>query len=203
MTCAQAETKLSPVKSVAARQTMESPGVYQLIYPLLHHVFVFESTRYVVRYYRLSNKSDLDISLHFPGKVVYSPLSARSIHKLSTSPIISPHLVSWDIPLYPVISSNSQSERRRHKKKVNKQLAYNNAWAPMCWNCDSMLRKVILYSCWKSQWLKPLGNFPAINHAHCPYLHYSSSEDIRPAQFPTFVSTSAYSIMKFDPLNAL
>jgi len=66
----KAETKLSPVKSVAARQTMESPG-----------------------------------------KVVYSPLSARSIHKLSTSPIISPHL----------------SERRRHKKKVNKQLelAYN------------------------------------------------------------------------------
>ena len=176
--CAQAETKLSPVKSVAARQTMESPGVFQLIFPLLHYVFVFESTRYVVRYYHLGNKSNNDISLHFPGKVVYSPLSARSIHKLSTSPIISPHLVSWDIPLFPVISSNSQSERRRHKKKVNKQLAYNNAWAPMCWNCDSLLRKVILYSCWRSQWLKPLGNhampishicfIPAVKISHLP-----------------------------------
>ena len=38
--CAQAETKLSPVKSVAARQTMDSPGVYQLMFSLLRYVFV-------------------------------------------------------------------------------------------------------------------------------------------------------------------
>ena len=92
--CAQAETKLSPVKSVAARQTMDSPGVYQLMFPLLLYAFVFGSTCYVGCFLHLGNITNLDISLYFPGKVVYSPLSARSIHKLSTSPIISPHLVS-------------------------------------------------------------------------------------------------------------
>lgn len=46
--------------------------------------------------------------LQSPGKLAFSPLSARSIHKLSTSPIINTH-----------------GEGRRPKKKVNKQLAYN------------------------------------------------------------------------------
>ena len=69
-----------------------------IYFPLLLYAFVFGSTRYVGCFLHLGNITNLDISLYFPGKVVYSPLSARSIHKLSTSPIISPHLVSWDIP---------------------------------------------------------------------------------------------------------
>jgi len=53
-------------------------------------------------------KSAVTGGLQSPGKLAYSPLSARSIHKLSTSPIINTH-----------------GEARRPKKKVNKQLAYN------------------------------------------------------------------------------
>ena len=63
--CAQAETKLSPVKSVAARQTMDSPGVYQLMFPLLRYVFFgFGSTRYDVCYLHLSNISNLYIYVY-------------------------------------------------------------------------------------------------------------------------------------------
>merc|ERR1712130_734659 len=54
-------------------------------------------------------KAPVNAGLQSPGKLAYSPLSARSIHKLSTSPIINSH----------------GGEGRRPKKKVNKQLAYN------------------------------------------------------------------------------
>ena len=116
---AQAETKQSPAKGVTAGlASAGSPGKSHL--PLLTIPAIDIS--YCPSLSARHKNPHPNYNILLPGKLAYSPLSARSIHKLSTSPIISDHVSFKYFHLFSFLSFHltllflrARAEDRRRK----------------------------------------------------------------------------------------